>query len=228
MRVVVITIASGLLCARAAAAQSGVSGTTTASPTSWRSIPTLPSDIDQGKKLLANLEDPNAKDAQKLCPGYTATNVRNSPGGLSARLVLAGANCNVYGTDIELVLFSFTLITGKRLTTDYVPAANSTFGYCSDRNLGLTFGSFRSRLRGNRNLGTILKRITSPRQLTGFISIQQIRSLISNSTGHHSSFLLRGRAQAMFCSLLKVVNWSSKINSSNSARNYQRSTTFMG
>ena len=143
MRVVVITIASSLLCAGAAAVQRGASSTTTASPTSWRSIPTLPSDIDQGKKLLANLEDPNAKDAQKLCPGYTATNVRNSPGGLSARLVLAGANCNVYGTDIELVLFSFTLI--KRLTTDYAPAANSTFGYCSDRNLGLMFGSYRSR-----------------------------------------------------------------------------------
>jgi len=143
MRVVTIAITSALLCARTAAAQSGTSGTSTASPTSWRSIPTLPSNIDQGRKLLANLEDPKAKDAQKLCPGYTATNVRNSPGGLSARLRLAGANCDVYGTDIELAPSSLTLI--KRLTTNYAPVVNSTFEYCSDRNLDLMFASYQPR-----------------------------------------------------------------------------------
>jgi len=71
---------------------------------------------------LANIEDPNAKDAQKLCPGHTATSVWNSLGGVSARLMLAGANCSVYEIDIKLVLFSFTLI--RRLTTNYAPVGN--------------------------------------------------------------------------------------------------------
>jgi len=34
------------------------------------------------------------------CPGYAATNVQQSSGGLTADLNLGGAACNVYGTDL--------------------------------------------------------------------------------------------------------------------------------
>ncbi|KAG0138307.1 glycosyl hydrolases family 31-domain-containing protein [Tuber indicum] len=122
MRVLTITIASALLCAGAAAAQSGTSAATAASSTPWRSIPTLPSDIDQGRKLLANLEDPNAKSAQKLCPGYTVINLRNCPGGLSARLLLAGANCNLYGTDIDQLSLQVSFGPKSRLNIRILPA----------------------------------------------------------------------------------------------------------
>ncbi|RPA92293.1 hypothetical protein L873DRAFT_1710738 [Choiromyces venosus 120613-1] len=121
MKISEIAVASALLCAGATAAQSGTS-TPTASSTSWRSIPTLPSDVDHGRKLLANLEDPKAKDAQKLCPGYTATNVRNSRGGLSARLVLAGANCNVYGTDVDELDLRVLFGPKSRLNVRILPA----------------------------------------------------------------------------------------------------------
>lgn len=93
MKFLAIAVASGLLSARARA-------TTTAS---WRAIPTIPSSVLYGRNLVANLDDPEAKDAQKVCPGYVATDVRNEEGVLSARLVLAGDGCDVYGTDIGSV-----------------------------------------------------------------------------------------------------------------------------
>ncbi|CUS14012.1 unnamed protein product [Tuber aestivum] len=122
MRAVAIAIASTLLCAGPATTQGATTATTAASSTSWRSIPTLPSDVNKGRKLLANLEDPNAKDAQRLCPGYTAINIRNCPGGLSARLVLSGANCNVYGTDIDQLDLRVLFGPESRLNVRILPA----------------------------------------------------------------------------------------------------------
>ena len=62
--------------------------------------------------------DPSAKQAQTLCPGYTASNVERTENGLTATLNLAGSACNVYGTDIETLALevqdSITLAKNRR------------------------------------------------------------------------------------------------------------------
>lgn len=47
---------------------------------------------------LAAYVDPNVLDA---CPGYNATDVQQTQGGLTALLLLRDKPCNVFGDDIE-------------------------------------------------------------------------------------------------------------------------------
>lgn len=47
------------------------------------------------------------------CPGYTASNVQNTEGGITADLTLAGAECNVYGTDLHDLKFEASYQTGE-------------------------------------------------------------------------------------------------------------------
>ncbi|KAL6803531.1 glycoside hydrolase family 31 protein [Trichoderma sp. SZMC 28012] len=49
------------------------------------------------------------------CPGYKASNVRVSPTGVTADLTLAGAACNVYGTDLKNLILQVTYQTEDRL-----------------------------------------------------------------------------------------------------------------
>lgn len=46
------------------------------------------------------------------CPGYKANNVKTSSSGLTADLTLAGAACNVYGTDITDLTLTVEYQTG--------------------------------------------------------------------------------------------------------------------
>lgn len=49
------------------------------------------------------------------CPGYKASNVKTTAGGIiSADLTLAGAACNVYGTDLDNLVLQVEYETGKR------------------------------------------------------------------------------------------------------------------
>ena len=48
--------------------------------------------------VLATVVDPSVLDA---CPGYTATNIKTKPNGLSADLVLGSKACNVFGEDVK-------------------------------------------------------------------------------------------------------------------------------
>jgi alpha-glucosidase len=73
----------------------------TGTTTSYREVFTVPADSDVGQPLLPNIEDPEAVDAQAVCPGYTASNVQNTTNGFTADLSLSGAACNVYGNEIE-------------------------------------------------------------------------------------------------------------------------------
>jgi alpha-glucosidase len=57
--------------------------------------------IDVGATLIANIDDPEAVNAQSVCPGYKASNVLHTSSGLSASLELVGEPCNVYGTDVR-------------------------------------------------------------------------------------------------------------------------------
>lgn len=74
-----------------------IDGTTS----TFRPFFTVPPAADLGAALIPNINDPQAVDAQTVCPGYIAANLLKSPYGLSASLTLAGDPCNVYGTDIE-------------------------------------------------------------------------------------------------------------------------------
>lgn len=57
--------------------------------------------------------DGAATDALADCPGYNASNVRVTPSGVTADLTLAGAACNVYGTDLPDLILQVTYQTGK-------------------------------------------------------------------------------------------------------------------
>lgn len=57
--------------------------------------------------------DGAATDALANCPGYNASNVRVTPTGVTADLTLAGAACNVYGTDLPNLILQVTYQTGK-------------------------------------------------------------------------------------------------------------------
>jgi alpha-glucosidase len=110
-----------LLVPLAANAQpSAVAG---ASPTtSFRPIFTVPTSADVGKTLIPNIQDPQAVDAQTVCPGYRGSNVQYSDTGLTADLTLAGPACNVYGTDIESLSLTVEYQTHSRLHIRLVPS----------------------------------------------------------------------------------------------------------
>jgi hypothetical protein len=91
-----VLAAAALFCAFVGTASSQSSTTT-----SFRSIFTVPASADASVPLLPNINDPQAVNAQDICPGYKASNVQRTPYGLTADLSLAGTACNVYGTDID-------------------------------------------------------------------------------------------------------------------------------
>jgi len=57
----------------------------------------------------------SAKDAQTLCPGYKASDVRKTEFGLTATLSLAGQACNVYGTDVDFLALTIDYQTAHRV-----------------------------------------------------------------------------------------------------------------
>ncbi|KAK4551864.1 hypothetical protein LTR86_010860 [Recurvomyces mirabilis] len=83
---------------------------------------TVPAAADVGPNLLPNIKDPNAKQAQALCPGYKASNVERTANGVTATLSLAGDACNVYGTDIETLALNVDYQTAHRLGVSIQPA----------------------------------------------------------------------------------------------------------
>lgn len=105
-------------------AQNAISSTTSypGTPTSFRPIYTLPSSADVGATVIPNIDDPQAKDAQDVCPGYTAANVARNPLGLTATLTLAGSACNVYGNDIDTLNLTVQYQSADRLAIRITPA----------------------------------------------------------------------------------------------------------
>lgn len=51
--------------------------------------------------ILASASGAAVADSIDDCPGYTASNVVESDGKLTADLSLAGTACNIYGTDLK-------------------------------------------------------------------------------------------------------------------------------
>ncbi|KAF9731133.1 hypothetical protein PMIN06_008583 [Paraphaeosphaeria minitans] len=92
------------------------------SPTTFRDVFTMPASADVGANLLPNVNDPSAVDAQTVCPGYKASQVKESGSGLTAVLTLAGAPCNVYGNDIEVLNLKVEYQSVNRLAINISPA----------------------------------------------------------------------------------------------------------
>lgn len=99
--------------------------------TSFRAIFTVPAEAQNGLPVLPNINDPQAANAQDVCPGYTASNVVRTPYGLTADLSLAGSACNVYGTDVEALNLTVEYQSSDRLhieiTPAYVDSSNSSW-----------------------------------------------------------------------------------------------------
>jgi alpha-glucosidase len=90
--------------------------------TSFTAQFTLPASIDYGANLIPNVEDPEAKVPQSICPGYKASNVEHSQHGFTATLTLAGQACNVYGTDVDVLNLTVAYQSAHRLAVEITPA----------------------------------------------------------------------------------------------------------
>lgn len=92
---------------------------------------TVPSNYQNGQTLLPNIMDPQAKNPQSVCPGYTASSVTQTQHGITAKLSLAGAACNVYGNDVADLTLTVEFQAEDRLhveiTPTYVGSQNSTW-----------------------------------------------------------------------------------------------------
>lgn len=116
-----------LLLSRISNAQSILKTTTRAlaedvTTTSSKSVFTVPSDAQNGASILPNIKDPEAVDAQSVCPGYSASNIVRTKSGLTATLKLAGTACNLYGTDIETLNLTVEYQSADRLAVKISPA----------------------------------------------------------------------------------------------------------
>jgi alpha-glucosidase len=99
--------------------------------TGYRALFTVAADADDGETLLPNIDDPDAVNAQDVCPGYKASDIVRTPFGLTAQLTLAGDACNVYGNDVEYLDLTVEFQSADRLhigiTPTYVDASNSSW-----------------------------------------------------------------------------------------------------
>lgn len=100
----------------------GWSTTLAGTPTSFRSVFTIPASADQGAELIPNIKDPEAINAQNVCPGYKASQLQETDNGISAVLELAGAPCNVYGNDIDVLNLKVEYQSKDRLAINISPA----------------------------------------------------------------------------------------------------------
>lgn len=82
--------ADGLTTAAGSATASVGTATIDGTPTTYSVAFTVPAAADVGPSLLPNVLDPQAVQAQTVCPGYTASGVERTENGVRARLGLAG------------------------------------------------------------------------------------------------------------------------------------------
>lgn len=83
---------------------------------------TVPAEADVGATLKPNIYDPEARDAQSVCPGYKGSNVVPNDLGFTATLSLAGDPCNVYGNDVATLNLSVQYQSADRLSIRILPA----------------------------------------------------------------------------------------------------------
>jgi alpha-glucosidase len=89
--------------------------------TAFRAIATLSPSIDDPQPILPNVQDPEAINAQTVCPGYKASQVERTEHGFTAALSLAGKPCNVYGTDVDYLSLTVEYQSADRLHVNISP-----------------------------------------------------------------------------------------------------------
>lgn len=93
--------ADGLTTTAYGSSTGSIASATVSGATSTYSIPfTVPASADIGPNVLPNIKDPNAKQAQALCPGYTASDVKNTEYGFTAMLNLAGDPVSILNASV--------------------------------------------------------------------------------------------------------------------------------
>jgi alpha-glucosidase len=65
--------------------------------------------------------DPTAPNAQDECPGYKASNVKETSNSITADLAIAGQGCNVYGNDITDLSLTVEYQSKERLAVRITP-----------------------------------------------------------------------------------------------------------
>lgn len=83
---------------------------------------TIPPSVNYGANLIANIDDPQAVNAQNVCPGYKASGVQQSAKGMTAKLQLAGKPCNAYGTDVDSLDLTVEYMAKDRLNIQITPS----------------------------------------------------------------------------------------------------------
>ncbi|EME39908.1 glycoside hydrolase family 31 protein [Dothistroma septosporum NZE10] len=100
-------------------------------PPAFPPTPILPSSYSYAPSVTPNVVDKAAPDSQVLCPGYKASNIKESDNGVTADLTLAGPACNTYGNDIKDLLLSVQYQSQQRLAVKIYPknlaASNQSF-----------------------------------------------------------------------------------------------------
>lgn len=86
----VVTSSSSAKSASVTAAASIGTATVNGTPTTYSVQFTVPAAADEGMNILPNIDDPEAVDAQSVCPGYIASDVKRTAFGFAATLALAG------------------------------------------------------------------------------------------------------------------------------------------
>lgn len=92
---------------------------------------TVPVAADEGQTLIANIDDPEAINAQSACPGYKASDIKQTSHSLVATLTLAGDACNVYGNDVDSLDISIDYLKEDLLkvsiTPTYIDSSNASW-----------------------------------------------------------------------------------------------------
>lgn len=100
----------------------GWSTTLAGTPTAFKPVFTIPASADVGADLISNIQDPQAVNAQDVCPGYKASQLKKTDDGISALLTLAGNPCNVYGNDVDVLNLKVEYQSKDRLAVNISPA----------------------------------------------------------------------------------------------------------
>jgi len=119
---------------RASSTMAGVSTSTTHAATGLRpsittrttstrlATPSVPAAHEKASLVIPNIYDPEAVDAQTICPGYVASRVNNTAYGFVADLTLAGPACNAYGTDVVNLNLTVEYQSIDRISVRITPA----------------------------------------------------------------------------------------------------------
>ncbi|KNG46673.1 glycoside hydrolase family 31 protein [Stemphylium lycopersici] len=114
-----LTLTSGQTSS--SSSEGGWSTTLAGTLTSFNPVFTIPPTADQGVTQLPNIYDPQAVDAQDVCPGYKASDLEENDKGLSATLTLAGKPCNIYGIDVDELDLQVEYQAKGRLAVNITP-----------------------------------------------------------------------------------------------------------